>query len=128
MLMIDSNILIWYLRGNLQITDELLRLTEVDRLFTSPVVIAEIYAGAKKIEEPIIDDLFASLYLLEINKDIGKTAGHFLNKYSKSHSIEIADALIAASVVYGKMKIWTLNKKHYPMLSKKDFYDFDISL
>lgn len=126
MLMIDTNILIWYLRGNLQITDELLRLTGVNRLFTSPVVVAEIYAGAKKKEEPIIDDLFASLHLLEINKEIGKIAGHFMNQYSKSHSIEIADALIAASVVFGKMKIWTLNTKHYPMLNKKDFYDFEI--
>lgn len=128
MIMIDSNILIWYLRGNSQINDELLRLTNVDRLFTSPVVIAEIYAGAKKKEEPIIDDLFTSLYLLEINREIGKTAGHFLNQYSKSHNLEILDALIAASVTYGKMRLWTLNKKHYPMLSKKDFYDFDIKI
>ena len=34
---------------------------------------------------------------------------------SKIHSVEIADALIAAAAFVGKCALWTLTRKHYPM-------------
>ena len=33
----------------------------------------------------------------------------------KSHSVELGDALIAACASSTDLKLWTLNKKHYPM-------------
>ncbi len=123
MIIVDSDILIWHLRGLRKITDEVKRLTDNDLLYTSPVVIAEIYAGAKKKEEVMINNLFSSMKKVTINEEIGKKAGEFLNKFSKSHSLEIPDALIAASSIASEMQLWTLNKKHYPMLKKKDFYE-----
>ncbi len=122
--MTDSDILIWYLRGMPEIIDEVTSLALRDNLYITPVVLAEIYAGAKTKEEETIRNMFSSMHIIEINEEMGKTAGRFLNKFSKSHNLKIADALIAASAVYGKMKLWTLNKKHYPMLEKKEFYEY----
>jgi predicted nucleic acid-binding protein len=34
---------------------------------------------------------------------------------AKSHSVELGDALIAACASSEGLKLWTLNKKHYPM-------------
>lgn len=45
-----------------------------------------------------------------------------MKTYQKSHSVELADALIASSTVYYRLKLWTLNRKHYPMLPDEDFY------
>ena len=121
----DSDILIWHLRGMNEIVKEVVSLISKDILFITPVNIAEIFAGSKKKEEETITNMFSSMHVIEINDEMGKNAGKFLNQFSKSHNLEIADALIASAVVYGKVKLWTLNKKHYPMLQKNDFYEFD---
>ncbi len=44
-----------------------------------------------------------------------------MQTYRKSHHVTLSDSLIAASTVLNNLKIWTLNKKHYPMISQKDF-------
>ncbi|MHB1685921.1 MAG: PIN domain-containing protein [Ignavibacteriaceae bacterium] len=119
----DSNILIWHLRGMPEIVNGVLSLISQNILFVTPVVIAEIIAGAKKKEEEIISNMFSSMHIIEINEEMGKIAGRFLNEFSKSHDLKIADALIASAAVCGKMKLWTLSKKHYPMLNKNDFYE-----
>jgi len=126
LILVDSNILIWHLRGMDRISIEVNRLIDKNSLYISPIIIAEILAGAKKKETEIINNLFSLMNIIDINKEVGKIAGEYLAAFSKSHGLEIADALIAASVTFGKMKLWSLNKKHYPMLDKKDFYDFDL--
>jgi len=42
---------------------------------------------------------------------LGKFSGEFINKYRKSHGIELADSLIAACCKAYEFKLWTLNKK-----------------
>ena len=120
---VDSDIIIWYLRGMPEITNTIRSLISQSILFVNPIIIAEIFAGAKKNEEEIISKMFSSMHIIEINEDMGKMAGRYLNKFSKSHGLKIADAVIAASATYGKMNLWTLNKKHYPMFNKNDFYE-----
>jgi predicted nucleic acid-binding protein len=38
-----------------------------------------------------------------------------LRRYRKSHGVELADALIAATAVAHSAMLWTRNRKHYPM-------------
>jgi len=42
-------------------------------------------------------------------------AGRYVNRYGKSHGVEVMDALIAATAKVNRLPLWTLNKKHYPM-------------
>jgi predicted nucleic acid-binding protein len=46
---------------------------------------------------------------------VGRQAGIYLRQYRRSHGIEIADALIAATVAANRAQLWTRNRKHYPM-------------
>ena len=46
----------------------------------------------------------------------------YLRQYGKSHGVEIADALIAASAVANRATLWTRNRKHYPM-KELSFFD-----
>jgi predicted nucleic acid-binding protein len=53
--------------------------------------------------------------------DTGKLAGEFMNRYRKFHNVTLADALVAASARLNNLKLWTNNKKHYPMLDGDEF-------
>ena len=120
----DTDILIWLLRGREDIKIKFIKVTKETEgnLYITPIRIAEIYAGLKPKEKDLAERFIDSFYLLEINAEVGKLAGEFMNKYRKSHSVEITDALIAAAVKINSCKLWTLNKKHYPMLTEEEFF------
>jgi predicted nucleic acid-binding protein len=46
---------------------------------------------------------------------VGRRAGEYLRRYRKSHAVELGDALIAAGAVASGGRLWTRNRKHYPM-------------
>jgi predicted nucleic acid-binding protein len=125
MILIDSDIIIWILRGNRDIKDQMeVIVSDInEKLFITPIQISEIYAGLKE-KEGIDTSLFLeTLPCLEINDHVGKLAGEYLNIYKKSHGLTLADAMIAACSKIYNLKLWTLNKKHYPMLGKNDFIE-----
>jgi predicted nucleic acid-binding protein len=98
------------------VAGSLLKLLEGGHnLLWTPVSIAEIFAGARKSESARIETLFLILETLPISVAIGRKAGYFLQKYSSSHSVELGDALIAASACLARLSLWTLSRKHYPM-------------
>ena len=121
MIIFDTDVLIWILRGRKEIilkAEKLINETN-GYVYITPVQIAEIYAGARKKELKQIEKLINSFRKIEINEEIGKLSGEFMKKYRKSHNVELADSLIAACCkVYG-FKLWNLNKKHYPMIKEK---------
>ena len=45
----------------------------------------------------------------------GRWAGSYLARYGRSHGVELTDALVAAAAVTSGVRLWTLNRKHYPM-------------
>jgi predicted nucleic acid-binding protein len=115
-ILLDSDVIIAWLRGYQPVSDAVLNLLEGGHnLLWTPVSIAEIFAGARKNEIKRLEALFQILETLPISEAIGKKTGHYLQKYSKSHSVELGDALIAASASVANLSLWTINKKHYPM-------------
>lgn len=125
MIVIDSDILIWILRGNDEHKKKFISALESSNgeLFITPIQYMEIICGVRE-KELIATELFLdSLQMINIDKEAGKLAGHFLGKFTKSHSIHNADALIAAVVQMHACKIWTNNRKHYPMLYNEDFFE-----
>jgi len=119
-ILIDSDVIIWFLRGKPEVVEKLSILFDSSHLFVSVITITGIFARAKKPEIKIIDDLFTSLGIVEINTKIAKLAGSFINEYRKSSMVEIADDLIAASVKINNLMFFTFNKKHYPMCRNEE--------
>ncbi len=117
--LIDSDILIEVLRGkNSQILADWLNLSAFNsRVLYSPVSEAELWAGARPNEHGPIADLFATLECVPTDEQIGRLAGDYLRHYRKSHSLELGDALIAASAALRNAALWTRNRKHFPMRS-----------
>ncbi|MGA2260976.1 MAG: PIN domain-containing protein [Acidobacteriota bacterium] len=122
-ILLDSDVIIAWLRGSESVAGAVMNLLECGHnLLWTPVSVAEIFAGARKTESARIETLFLILETLPISETIGKEAGRYLQKYSKSHSLELGDALIAASASIAGLSLWTLNKKHYPMPEVRLFY------
>ena len=86
------------------------------KFFISPIVIAEIYHRAREKEYNQIEELFSFFDVIDINAQTGFLAGKYANKYSKAfNKISLEDYLIAATVKFYNLNLWTYNKKHYPM-------------
>jgi predicted nucleic acid-binding protein len=81
----------------------------------SPVTAAEVWAGALPSEYQLISRFFRPLICFATDYDIGQLAGEFLRKYNRSHSLELGNALIAATALLRQSALWTRNRKHYPM-------------
>jgi predicted nucleic acid-binding protein len=115
--LVDSDILIEVLRGrDPKILKNWVHLAASgNAVLYSPVSEAEVWAGARVSERETIENLFKALECVVIEGEIGRLAGEYLRLYAKSHSVELGDALIAASAKVRGATLWTRNRKHYPM-------------
>ena len=83
----------------------------------SVITMAEILAGVRNRHEENDADIFWSIVKpLRIDQDIARRAGVFVRLYRASHSVELADALIAATAEHHGLPLATLNIKHFPMI------------
>ena len=78
--------------------------------------------GRSPYESDALDKLFRALTCIPIDAEAGRQAGVYLRQYRRTHGVEIADALIAASAVANNADLWTRNRKHYPM-SEVSFFE-----
>ena len=115
--LVDSDILIEVSRGrNAAVVSKWIDLSNSDAaVLYSPVSVAELWADARPNEHDTLNYLFRALTCIPIDEEVGRQAGIYLRQYRRSHGIEIADALIAATVAANRAQLWTRNRKHYPM-------------
>ena len=125
MIMADSDVIIWILRGNGEIKEKFKKIVVETKgfVFITPIQITEIYAGLREKEKIETEGFLNSLNCISIDKKAGEMAGLFISQYGKSHNITIADALIGAITKINSLKLWTMNKKYYPMHKIDEFLD-----
>ena len=114
--LIDSDILIAILRGYEDPVDKLMSLVESGaRLFCSSLSEAEVLSGVRSGELGATRELFSRMRCIGVECEVGRLAGEYLNRYRPSHGVQLADAVIAASAKRYDLRLWTLNRKHFPM-------------
>jgi len=115
--LLDTDIIINLLKKKPEFVEHFLDLyNNGTQFYYNPIVIAEIYAGAFKKELSDIENFFNRINNINICKATGVQAGLYANKYRKAfNKISLEDYLIASSAKIHAMKLWTNNKKHYPM-------------
>lgn len=124
MIIVDSDILIWILRGDAGYKEQFREAVRSSsgRIYITPIQYMEILAGVRN-KEAVTTRLFLdSLGMIPIDKETGGMAGYFLKVRTKPHGIHNADALIAAAVKGNDCQLWTNNTRHYPMLAKDELY------
>jgi predicted nucleic acid-binding protein len=112
----DSDVIIDILRGRAAVIDAARELEEGGvPTFCTAISRAEIFAGIRPGEEHPTVAFFEARGEIVLDGAVGQRAGAYLRRYAKSHGVEIADALVAAAAVGSGLRLWTLNRKHYPM-------------
>lgn len=116
-LVLDTNIVIDLLKKQPEVVRQFLDLLESKTVFlVSPIVVAEVYAGAFAREYKDIEGLFDLCQRTQIDADTGRAAGIYANRYGKAfQGIALEDYLMAATALACRCPLWTGNRKHYPM-------------
>lgn len=114
--LLDSDVIIEILRGNNEVATIMEELEEGGiPTYCTAVSWAEIYAGLRPGEGPITDEFFEARGEVILDARTGRQAGGYLARHGRSHALGIADALIAAAATTAGLRLWTLNRRHYPM-------------
>ncbi len=124
MILIDSDILIWYLRGNIKAQNFIQQQNEFS---ISVVTYLELVQGMKNKHE--LSLLRKSLRhrnvkILYLDEEISVKAMFLVEQYYLSHSLELADAFIAATALTHGLVLATGNLKHYSSLKDIELLKF----
>ena len=115
MVLIDSDVLIDYLRGFPAARNY---FRSVDTAAVSVISVTELVSGARNDEEEMaMNELFSTVHLVAVDESIAREAGRLRRQFFRSHNVETADALIAATSMLHRLQLVTLNRRHYPMLA-----------
>jgi predicted nucleic acid-binding protein len=123
-LIIDTDILIWYLRGNdkaRQFIDSL------NGFHLSTVSYIELVQGMRSKNE--LREFRKALNewqvtVLQISETISAKVMFYIEKFYLSHSLTLADAIIAATAVNHGLAVHTGNDKHYRMIKELEVKRF----
>jgi predicted nucleic acid-binding protein len=114
---IDSDVLIWHLRGERKALNFFRALREKDQfeLWIGAIQRAEVVFFMRPKEEEATELFLSQFKTSIIDQAIIDTAGALYRKWHPSHGTDVNDAILAATVIKTGGLIYCLNKKHYPM-------------
>jgi hypothetical protein len=114
---IDSDVLIWHLRGEKKALNLIRKLRDKEQyeLWTGALQRAEIVFFMRPEEEEATALFLSQFKTAAVDQLIIDTAGALYRKWNPSHGIDVNDAILAATVMHKSGKIYCLNTKHYPM-------------
>lgn len=116
-LLIDTDVLIEYLRGREKVADYLEGLTS--ELSISVISVAELFSGVKgEQEERNLRQFLLAFTILPVTERAARVGGLFRREYRPSHGTGLADALIAATAEELGLRLVTFNRRHFPMVSE----------
>ncbi len=114
--MLNDGILIDYLKGKPEAASLVDRcLKEGQMLACSLITKVELLNGVRQGEEKVLQDFLDAFDRIGLDDSIAEAAGRYMNLYRKSHGLNTADAIIAASALARGAVLYTLNVKHFPM-------------
>ena len=119
--LLDSDIIIWHLRGRKEITEMLKDLQRSGLPSCSAISVLEVQLGVKtKNEEGKTSRFFESLKIFDVNMDIAKIAAQLIREYkAKGVTMDIPDSIIASTCLLHDLTLVTYNRKHYPISDLK---------
>jgi predicted nucleic acid-binding protein len=112
-MLVDTDVLIWHLRGYAQATR---RLDELGALTLSAVSYLEVLQGMRnKAELAAVKKMLQrrAATLLPLSEAITQRAIALMESITLSHGLQMGDALIAATALDHGLPVLTANVKHF---------------
>jgi hypothetical protein len=113
---VDTDVLIWYMRGNLKAAQALGSLKDFS---ISVVTHIELVQGMRNKRELNLLLKFLKnreVKTFQISEEISSKAQLYVEQHFLSHAVTLADALIAATCVVHGSPVLTSNDKHYTII------------
>lgn len=109
---VDTSVLISFLKGDKKITEKVTKLLEDNRVVITGIIIAELLQGMKYIkEEQDLSEILAEISPLEITTDLWiKTGKLALSLRRKGINLPLTDVAIAILAMEYNLSIFTLDK------------------
>jgi predicted nucleic acid-binding protein len=123
-MLVDTDVLIWYMRGNL---NALQKIKEITDFSISVVTYIELIQGMRNKRELVKLRKFIAhreIKIIYINEDISVKAMFYIECHFLSHSLALADALIAATAINHGLTLLTGNDKHYQIITDVNIKKF----
>jgi predicted nucleic acid-binding protein len=116
--LVDTSVLIDYLRGDQQAAEVLERERAAAALHASEITRLEVLAGMQPAEEDGTRLLLSTIVWHPVDTEVAEEAGALGRKWLPSHhSIDSADLAIAATAIRTGSRLLTRNVRHFPMFS-----------
>jgi len=116
MILVDTDVLVWALRGSAPAQDWLRDARAQGPLGVSVITVVELTGGMRSAARPAVWSLLAAFRPQAVDEVIARRAGELRREWRASHSsIGIADYLVAATAETIGARLATLNVKHFPM-------------
>jgi len=113
---VDSDILIWHLRGEKKALKFFDRLIQSDyELWVGALQRAEVVFFMKAAEVEKTELFLAQFKTAPVDQAIVDRAAKLYRRHNPSCGIGVNDAFLAATAMSKGGKIFTLNIKHYPL-------------
>ncbi len=115
-MIIDTDVIIWFLRGNEKAKEVVYKNIPFK---ISVITYMEIVQGMKDKKELLVFQKQLRKWdveIIQIDKEISSRAMFFVEDYFLSHSMELSDALIAATGIQTKDIVLTANDRHYKFI------------
>lgn len=114
---IDSDVLIWHLRGECKALNLLKKLRDKEHfeLWTGAMQRAEVVFFMRPPEQEDTLLFLSQFKTAPIDQRVIDKAGELYRLWHPRNGVDINDAILAATVLQVGGKIYTLNTKHFPM-------------
>lgn len=123
-MLIDTDIIIWYMRDNANAVD---LLNSNKGFLISVVSYMELVQGMRNKREFKVLKTALTIWksrLLQIDEAISTKAMFYVEQYFLSHSIRLADALIASTAVLNQIPLITGDLKHFSIFKELNVHPF----
>ncbi len=116
--LVDTSVLIDFLRGHPGASDLLLRERAAEALHASEITRMEVLAGMRPADETATRSLLSTLIWHPVDAKVAEAAGALGRRWLPSHhTIDGADLAIAATAIGTGSRLLTRNIRHFPMFA-----------
>ncbi|HWM95046.1 MAG TPA: type II toxin-antitoxin system VapC family toxin [Thermoanaerobaculia bacterium] len=113
--LLDSDVVIWHLRGRASVVGLILALARKGRIGLSAITRAEVLLGMREPERELTLLFLDSCETLPVTAATADRAGEIVRTFrTQGITLSLPDSLIAATALIASIPLYTCNPRHYP--------------
>lgn len=125
MILVDSNILIQFSRGDHETANWLRMSGRSNVLVISVITELELLVGSRdKRHQKEIRTFLSRFPVVDVTPEISRLASKLIEEYYLSHNLQVADSLIAATALDCGSALATINRKDFRFIDGLRLVDY----